>query len=43
VDELACQGCGACAAACPNSASVLTGLTNRQIFRVIEAAVEEAV
>ena len=41
VDELACQGCGSCAAICPNSASVLRGYQDQQIFSVIDAALEE--
>jgi heterodisulfide reductase subunit A len=41
VDELTCQGCGSCAAVCPNSASVLRGYRDEQVFSVIEAALEE--
>ena len=41
VDELSCQGCGSCAAVCPNSASVLRGYRDQQIFSVIDAALEE--
>ncbi len=41
VDELGCQGCGSCAAVCPNSASVLRGYRGQQIFSVIDAALEE--
>ncbi|MEJ2430711.1 MAG: FAD-dependent oxidoreductase [Deltaproteobacteria bacterium] len=41
VDELSCQGCGSCAAVCPNSASVLRGYQDQQIFSVIDAALEE--
>jgi heterodisulfide reductase subunit A len=41
VDELACQGCGSCAAVCPNSASVLRGYRDQQMFSVIDAALEE--
>lgn len=41
VDELSCQGCGSCAAVCPNSASVLRGFRDQQIFSVIDAALEE--
>ncbi|MBW1941520.1 MAG: response regulator [Deltaproteobacteria bacterium] len=40
VDELMCQGCGSCAAVCPNSASVLRGYRDQQIFEVIDAALE---
>jgi heterodisulfide reductase subunit A len=41
VDELGCQGCGSCAAVCPNSASVLRGFRGQQMFSVIDAALEE--
>ena len=40
VDELMCQGCGSCAAVCPNSASVLRGYRDQQMFEVIDAALE---
>jgi len=40
VDELMCQGCGSCAMICPNSASVLRGYRDQQIFEVIDAALE---
>ncbi|MEN6437900.1 MAG: response regulator [Syntrophobacter sp.] len=40
VDELACQGCGACAAVCPNSASVLRGYSDRQVLAMLDAALE---
>jgi heterodisulfide reductase subunit A len=40
VDELTCQGCGSCAAVCPNSASVLRGYLDQQMFSVIDAALE---
>ena len=40
VDELMCQGCGSCAAVCPNSASVLRGYQDQQMFEVIDAALE---
>ena len=42
VDALACQGCGTCAAVCPNSAAVLRGYRDQQMFSVIDAALEEA-
>ena len=38
VNELMCQGCGSCAAVCPNSASVLRGYRDQQVFEVIDAA-----
>jgi heterodisulfide reductase subunit A2 len=41
VNELMCQGCGSCAAVCPNSASVLRGLNDQQVFAVLDAALEE--
>jgi heterodisulfide reductase subunit A len=41
VDELACQGCGSCAAVCPNSASVLRGYRDQHVLAVIDAALEE--
>jgi len=41
VDELMCQGCGSCATVCPNSASVLRGYRDQQMFDVIDAALEE--
>ena len=40
VDELMCQGCGSCAAVCPNSASVLRGYRDQQMFEVIDSALE---
>jgi heterodisulfide reductase subunit A len=40
VDELMCQGCGSCAAVCPNSASVLRGYQDQQMFEVIDAALD---
>jgi heterodisulfide reductase subunit A len=40
VDELMCQGCGSCAAVCPNSASVLRGYRDQQMLEVIDAALE---
>ena len=40
VDELMCQGCGSCAAVCPNSASVLRGYRDQQVFSVIDAALD---
>ena len=41
VNELMCQGCGSCAAVCPNSASVLRGFKDQQIHAVLDAALEE--
>lgn len=39
VDEAACQGCGSCAAVCPNGASVLRGCQDRQLLAMIDAAI----
>jgi heterodisulfide reductase subunit A len=38
VNVLACQGCGSCAAVCPNSASVLRGFSDRRTLSVIDEA-----
>lgn len=40
IDELACQGCGACASVCPNSASVVRGYGDRQVMAMLDAALE---
>lgn len=40
VDEAVCQGCGNCAAVCPNSATVLEGLDDRRMLDSIDAALE---
>lgn len=40
VNELMCQGCGSCAAVCPNSASVLRGFSNQQVMSMLDAALE---
>ncbi len=37
VNAAACQGCGACAAICPNSAAVVDGLLMPQFFEMIDA------
>jgi heterodisulfide reductase subunit A len=37
VHAAACQGCGACAAICPNGAAVVEGLLKRQMFEMIDA------
>jgi len=39
INPVMCQGCGACAAVCPNSASVLEGFLEQQMFEMIDAAV----
>ena len=40
VNAAMCQGCGSCATICPNSASVLAGFSDRQMFDVIDSALE---
>jgi heterodisulfide reductase subunit A len=40
VDLLACQGCGSCAAICPNGASFLRDLGDRQVMAMLDAALE---
>lgn len=40
VNPVMCQGCGSCAAVCPNSASVLHGYSDHQMFDIIDAAME---
>ena len=37
VNPIMCQGCGTCAAVCPNSASVLAGFKDQQIFDIIDS------
>ncbi|MEJ2038453.1 MAG: 4Fe-4S binding protein [Desulfosarcinaceae bacterium] len=38
VDPAMCQGCGACAAACPNGAAVLVGCSKVQMLGAIDGA-----
>jgi heterodisulfide reductase subunit A2 len=38
VNPARCQGCGACAAVCPNSASVLSGFSDQAMMEVIDSA-----
>ena len=40
IDRLACQGCGSCAAICPNGASVVRGYGDRQVMAMLDAALE---
>jgi heterodisulfide reductase subunit A len=40
VNPVMCQGCGACAAACPNFATELSGYASRQMFDIIDAAIQ---
>lgn len=37
VNPLMCQGCGSCAAVCPNSASSLADLKDQQVFDMIDS------
>ena len=38
VNPVMCQGCGACAAVCPNSASVVAGFHEEQVLEMIDAS-----
>ena len=38
VNPVMCQGCGACAAACPNDAAYVEGFDANQVMDVIDAA-----
>ena len=40
VNPAMCQGCGNCATACPNSASVIQGFSDHQMLDMIDAAIE---
>ncbi len=40
VNPVMCQGCGACAAVCPNSASILEGFREEQMFEIIDGVLE---
>jgi len=40
VNAAMCQGCGSCATTCPNSASVVAGYFDQQMFDVIDSALE---
>ncbi len=40
VNEVLCQGCGACAAACPNGATQQNMFTRKQIFSMIDSLLE---
>ena len=42
VNPAMCQGCGECAATCPNGATVVQGFSGRQMFGIINAALEGA-
>jgi len=41
VNPVMCQGCGECATVCPNSAAVVLGFTGRQMFDIIDSALEK--
>lgn len=40
VNPVLCQGCGACAATCPNGAAVVQGFSEGQMLETIDAALE---
>jgi heterodisulfide reductase subunit A2 len=40
ISSIMCQGCGACAAACPNGAAVMEGYSGRQMMSQIDVAME---
>ncbi len=40
INAAMCQGCGSCATACPNSASILSGFSDRQMLDIIDSALE---
>jgi heterodisulfide reductase subunit A-like polyferredoxin len=42
VIDVLCQGCGACIVACPNGATQQKGFEFKQIFSVIDAALQTA-
>ncbi|MEJ5376478.1 MAG: FAD-dependent oxidoreductase [bacterium] len=42
VDPAACQGCGACAVACPSGAAFVRGLEDKATMAVIDATLEDA-
>jgi heterodisulfide reductase subunit A len=39
VNPVMCQGCGSCSAVCPNSASILDGFQEQQMFEMIDAVI----
>jgi len=40
INPVMCQGCGSCAAVCPNSASIVEGFMEEQMFEIIDAALK---
>jgi len=40
VNAAMCQGCGSCATVCANSASILSGFSDQQMFDIIDSAFE---
>jgi len=42
VNAAMCQGCGTCAATCPNSAAILQGFTDSQMLGMIDSAMAAA-
>jgi len=41
VNEALCEGCGACAGACPSGAMQHKNFTKKQIFDMVEVAAEK--
>jgi heterodisulfide reductase subunit A2 len=39
VNPVRCQGCGACAAVCPNSASMVSGCSDQAMMEVVDSAI----
>jgi heterodisulfide reductase subunit A len=39
VNAALCQGCGACAAVCPNKATTMRNMTTEQVLAMVEAIV----